>query len=160
MASMSPPPAYSPGARDDTEVLSRRTTPNRGGTQDTVQEAPQGEPSTARHMGESIPMETGKEGRIQFGPQPNMILETHMASEASEQPPLKEGGAPLPPAVPVHPETPDNLMEALRGASVMDEHRFVMSAVIEKVQSAKSGLNEACSNLLTGFEVRKRKNPM
>ena len=52
-------------------------------------------------------------------------------------------------------------MEALRGASVMDEHRVLMSAVIEKVQSAKSGLNEACSNLLTGFEVSdiERENP-
>ena len=47
-------------------------------------------------------------------------------------------------------------MEALRGASVMDEHRVLMSAVIEKVQSTKSILNEACSNLLTGFEVNKR----
>ena len=44
-------------------------------------------------------------------------------------------------------------MEALRGASVMDEHRVLMGAVIEKVQSAKSGLNEACSSLLIGFEV-------
>ena len=34
-------------------------------------------------------METGKEGRIQFGPQPNTIPETHMAP--GEQPPLKEG---------------------------------------------------------------------
>ena len=66
---------------------------------------------------------------------------------------MKEGGAPLPPVVPVHPGAPDNLMEALRGASIMDEHRVLMSAVIKKVQSAKSGLNEACSNLLTGFEV-------
>ena len=47
-------------------------------------------------------------------------------------------------------------MEALRGASVMDEHRVLMGAVIEKVRSAKGGLNEACSNLLTGFEVRDR----
>ena len=65
---------------------------------------------------------------------------------------MKEG-VPLPPVAPVHPGTPDNLMEALRGASVMDEHRVLMGAMIEKVQSAKSGLNEACSNLLTGFEV-------
>ena len=36
-------------------------------------------------------METGEEGRIQFGPQPNTILETHMAPESGEQPPLKEG---------------------------------------------------------------------
>ena len=35
----------------------------------------------------------------------------------------------------------------------MDKHRVLMGAVIEKVQSAKSGLNEVCSNLLTGFEV-------
>ena len=133
---MSPPPAYSPGARDDTEVLSRRTALNRGGAQDAVREAPQGETSTAGHMGEPIPMETGEEGRIQFGPQPNTIPETHMAPESGEQPPLKEGGAPLPPVVPVHPGAPDNLMEALRGASVMDEHRVLMGTVIEKVQSA------------------------
>ena len=104
-------------------------------------------------------METGEEGRIQFGPQPKTISETHMAPESGEQPPLKEGGAPLPPVVPVHPGVPDNLMEALRGASVMDEHRTLMGAVIEKVQSAKSGLNEACNNLLTGFEVRDREKP-
>ena len=67
---------------------------------------------------------------------------------------------PLPPVAPVHPGAPDNLMEALRGASVMDEHRVLMGAVIEKVQSAKSGLNEACSNLLTGFEVSDRENPI
>ena len=66
MASMLPPPAYSLGARNDTEVLSRRTAP-RGGAQDILREAPQGGTSTAGHTGESIPMETGKEGRIQFG---------------------------------------------------------------------------------------------
>jgi hypothetical protein len=44
-------------------------------------------------------------------------------------------------------------MEALRGASIVDEHRVLMGTVIEKVQSVKSGLNEACNNLLTGFEV-------
>ena len=50
-------------------------------------------------------------------------------------------------------------MEVLRGASVVDEHRVLMGVVIEKIQSAKSGLNEACSSLLTCFEVRKRKTP-
>ena len=44
-------------------------------------------------------------------------------------------------------------MEALRGASVVDEHCVLVGAVIETIQSAKSGLNKACSNLLTGFEV-------
>ena len=64
---------------------------------------------------------------------------------------------PPPPVVPVHPGALGNLMEALQSACVMDEHRVLMGAMIERVQSAKSGLNEACSNLLTGFEVRKRK---
>ncbi|EMS46980.1 hypothetical protein TRIUR3_30728 [Triticum urartu] len=44
-------------------------------------------------------------------------------------------------------------MGALRSASIVDEHRILMGAVIEKVQSAKSGLNEAYSSLLTGFEA-------
>ena len=53
----------------------------------------------------------------------------------------------------VHPEAPDNLLGALRGASIDEEHRTIMSAVIKKVQSAKSGLTEACASVLTGFEV-------
>ena len=53
----------------------------------------------------------------------------------------------------IHPEAPDNLLEALRGASIDKEHRTIMSAVIEKVQSAKKGLTEACASLLTGFQV-------
>ena len=130
---MSPPPAYSPGTRDDTEVLSRRTAPSRGIAQDDVREAPQGETSAAGHMGEQIPMETGGEGRIQFGPRPNTIPETNTAPESSEQPPSKEGGAPIPLVVPVQPGAPDNLMEALRGASIVDEHRVLMGAVIKKV---------------------------
>ena len=43
----------------------------------------------------------------------------------------------------------------------MDEHRILMGTVVEKVQSIKSGLTEACSSLLTGFEVSdtKEKSP-
>ena len=57
------------------------------------------------------------------------------------------------PVTPVQPEAPDNLLEALQGASVNKEHRTIMSAVVKKVQSAKSELTEACASLLTGFEV-------
>ena len=53
----------------------------------------------------------------------------------------------------VHPEASDNLLEALRGASIDEEHRTIMSAVVKKVRSAKSGLTEACASLLTGFQV-------
>ena len=57
------------------------------------------------------------------------------------------------PVTSVHPEAPDNLLEALHSASIDEEHRAIMSAVIQKVQSAKSGQTEACASLLTGFEV-------
>ena len=60
------------------------------------------------------------------------------------------------PMTSVHPEAPDNLLEALRSASIDEEHRTIMSTVIQKVQSAKSGLSEACASLLIGFEVSKK----
>ena len=60
---------------------------------------------------------------------------------------------PIPPVTSVQPEAPDTLLEALRSASIIEEHRTLMGAVIEKIQSAKSGLTEACASLLTSFEV-------
>ena len=57
------------------------------------------------------------------------------------------------PMASVMPDASDSLVEALCGASMDEEHRTLMSAVIQKVLSAKSGLTEACTSLLTGFEV-------
>ena len=57
------------------------------------------------------------------------------------------------PVTSVHPEASDNLLGALHGASIDEEHHTIMSAVIKKVQSAKSGLTESSANLLTGFKV-------
>ena len=68
--------------------------------------------------------------------------------------PLRKKGKTVMPAASVQPEVPDNFLEALNGASIEEEHCTVMSAVIQKVQLAKSGLTEACSSLLIGFEVR------
>ena len=67
----------------------------------------------------------------------------------------------IPPVTSVQPGAPDNLLEALQGAFIVDEHRVLMGTVIERVQSAKSGLTEAYDNLLTGFEVSdaKREDP-
>ena len=42
---------------------------------------------------------------------------------------------------------------ALKSASIVDEHRALMGAVIEKIQSAESGLNGAYISLIKGFEV-------
>ena len=53
----------------------------------------------------------------------------------------------------IQPEAPDTLLEALQSASIIEEHCTLMGAVIVKIPSAKSGLAEACTSLLTGFEV-------
>ena len=53
----------------------------------------------------------------------------------------------------VQPEAPDHLLEALQGASIVDEHRAHMCTMIERVHSAKNRLTEARSSLLAGFEV-------
>ena len=87
-----------------------------------------------------------------FAPQPNTASEPSVVLDSGRRSPVKRGKPPVPVAS-VHPEAPDNLLEALRDASINEEHRTIMSAVIEKVQSAKNGLTEACASLLTGFEV-------
>ena len=63
------------------------------------------------------------------------------------------GGPPAPPATSVQAELPGGLSTALKSASIVDEHRALMGAVIEKIQSAQSGLNESCLSLIKGFEV-------
>ena len=62
---------------------------------------------------------------------------------------------PTVPMTSAQPEASDNLLEVLRGACIEDEHHTLMSMVIKKVRSAKSGLTEACTSLLIGFEVKK-----
>ena len=92
------------------------------------------------------------DGGSKFGPQPNTAPEPPVVPDSVRRPLAKRGKPPVPMAS-VHPEASDNLLEALRGASIDEEHRTIMSAVVKKVQSAKSGLTEACASLLTGFEV-------
>ena len=57
------------------------------------------------------------------------------------------------PATSVQPEVPDALLATLKSASIVDEHHALMGAVIEKIQSAESGLDESYINLIRGFEV-------
>ena len=60
---------------------------------------------------------------------------------------------PVPPATSAQPEVLDTLSAALKNASIIEEHRALMGAVIEKIQSTESGLNESCISLIRGFEV-------
>ena len=85
---------------------------------------------------------------------PDSAPEPAVVPESGRRP-LRKKGKPMTPAATVQPEAPENLLEVLNGASIDEEHRTIMSAVIEKVQSAKSGLTKACTSLLTGFEVCK-----
>ena len=63
---------------------------------------------------------------------PDSDPEPTVAPESGGQP-LRKKGKTVTPAASVQPEVPDNLMEALNGASIEEEHRTVMSAVIQKV---------------------------
>ena len=86
------------------------------------------------------------DGGSKFGPQPNTAPEPPVVPDSIRRP-LAKGGKPSVPMASVHPEASDNLLEVLRGASIDEEHRTIMSAVVKKVQSAKSGLTEACASL-------------
>ena len=97
-------------------------------------------------------MDADDGGCNKSGPQPDTTPEPLVVPDSGRQPLTKEGEPPVP-VTSAHPEASDNLLEALHDASVDEEHHTVMSAVIEKVRSAKSGLTEACVCLLTGFEV-------
>ena len=111
-----------------------------------VLEAPQGDLPDSKPKGGKAPEGSKSGPGPDTAPEPSVVLE-------SDRRRLHKKGKPTPPATSVHPEAPDNLLEALNGASINEEQRTVMSAVIQKVQSAKSGLTEACTSLLTGFEV-------
>ena len=153
---MSPPPAHSVSPKGDDEVVSQKTVPNRGASGDHRGGAPGRFLNCPGSMGEKAPTETGSGGQVPFGPQSDTIPQTYTAPESSERPSPKGGGEPTVVMTSVQPEASDNLLEVLHGAAIDEEHRTIMSAVVEKVRSAKSGLTEAYASLLTGFEVSNR----
>ena len=142
------PTATTPRPADDTEVLSQRL-PEQG---EVTLETPQGGIPNVGHTGYKIPVDHADESRSKPGSQPDTVPEAPIVSDSGRRPPAREG-EPSVPMTSVMPEASDSLLEALRGASMDEEHRTLMSAVIQKVLSAKSGLTEACTSLLTGFEV-------
>ena len=142
MNSMSLLAASSPRAAGDAKVGSQK-----GPSQEeVVQDAPQGSLPDSRRKGEKTPKGS------KSGPGPYSVLEPSVVPESGRRP-LRKKGETATPVTSVQPEAPDNLLEALNGASIDEEHRTVMSVVIQKVQSSKSGLTEAYASLLTGFEV-------
>ena len=142
MNSTSLPAASSPCAADDAEVGSQK-----GPSQEEeVPEVPQGNLPDSGHKGDQTPKGS------KSSPGPDSAPEPSVVPESGRRPPSKKG-KPTTPVTSIQPEAPDNLLEVLNNASIDEEHHTIMSAVIQKVQSAKSGLSEACASLLTGFEV-------
>ena len=152
MESGTPPKAPSSKPVHNTEASSQKD-PGQGGKGKTVKAAPGGQTSGAGLMGKKIPMGADGGGHPEFGSHPDAIPEIYTAPESSRQPPSAGGVVPAPSATSVQPEVSDALLVASQDASIVDEHRAPMGAVIEKIQSAESGLNEACINLIRGFEV-------
>ena len=142
------PKATTPQPADDTEVLSQRL-PEWG---EVALEAPQGGILGVVHAGFKIPADRVDESHGQPGSQPNTIPEPSMVPDSGGRPLAREGEPSVSRTSVAH-EAPDSLLEALRGASLDEEHRTLMSVVIQKVLSAKSGLTEACTSQLTGFKV-------
>ena len=138
------PPAASPCAADDAEVASRQAP----GHEEVVQEEPRGDLPDSRSEGDKTLL------GFKSGFKPDTAPESSTVPDRGRRTPTKRS-KPTEPASSVQPEAPDNLLEVLKGASIDEEHRTIMSTVIQKARSAKSGLTEPCASLLTGFEVSK-----
>ena len=138
------PPTVSPRTADDAEVASRQAL----GQEEVVLEEPQGNLPDSRSEGDKAP-QGSKSGFVS-----DTAPESSTVPDRGRRTPSKRSKT-FEPAASVQPEVPDNLLEVLDGASIDEGHRTIMSRVIQKVRSAKSGLTEACASLLTGFEVSK-----
>ena len=115
-------------------------------------ETPRGGVPDVGHTGFKIPVDRVNEIHGQPSSQPNTIPEPSMVLDSGGRPLAREGEPSMSRTSVAH-EAPDSLLEVLCGASLDEGHRTLMSMVIQKVSSAKSGLTEACTSLLTGFEV-------
>ena len=142
MDSDSVPTATSPHPADDAEVPSQEAP----GREETVPEAPQGDLPDSGSRGDGAPESS------EFGPQPNTVPDPPAVPDSGRLPPSRRGKTPVS-VTSVHPEALDTMLEALHSTSIKEEHHTIMSVVIQKVQSAKRGLTEACTSLLTGCEV-------
>src|SRR3954465_5981096 len=107
MNSDSLPTASTPRPSDNVEVLSQKA-PSRG---EVVLEVPRGDLPDPGRKGSKTPMGS------KFGSRPTTAPEHPVVPDSGRRPPVKRGKPPVP-VTSVHPEVPDNLLEALHGASI------------------------------------------
>ena len=139
MESETPPPDSSPNRADDLEVSSWRVSPDQQVVRGMAKTQPEGNTSVAQSPG------VDNKGPELSG----LRLETIIGT--NKRIPSKGGRTPT--TASGDPEAPDVLTNMLQKAFVSEEHRTLMGTVVERVLSAKSGLNEAFTSLLRGFEV-------
>ena len=125
------PPTVSPCTADDAEVASRQA-PRQ---EEVVPEEPQGNLPDSRSEGDKAP-QGSKSGFV-----PDTALESSTVPDRGRRTPFKRS-KPSEPAASVQPEVPDNLLEVLDGASIDEEHRTIMSTVIQKVQIGRASCRE------------------
>ena len=117
------PTATTPRPADDTEVLSQRL-PEQG---EVTLETPQGGIPDVGHTGYRIPVDRADESRNKPGSHPDTVPEPSMVLDSGRRPLTREG-EPSVPMASITPEASDSLPEVLRGASMDEEHRTLMSA--------------------------------
>ena len=87
-----------------------------------------------------------------ISPDPQRPEGNSSAARSPEYSAPKEGSKKIPGLSGVKPDT---LMDLLEQAAISEAHRTLMGMVVERISCTKSGLNEAFTSLLRGFEVRK-----
>ena len=104
-------------------MLSQRL-PERG---EVDLEAPQGGIPNVGHAGFKVPADRVGESRSKPDSQPNTVPEPAVVPDSGGQPLVKEG-EPSVSSTSTTPEVSDRVLEALRDASIDEEHRTLMSA--------------------------------
>ena len=116
------PPAVSPRTTNDAEGALQRAP----GQEEVVLEEPQGDLPNSRSKGDKTPQGS------KSGFEPDTVPESSTIPDRGRRTP-SERSKPSEPTASVQPEAPDNLLEVLDGASIDEEHRTVMSTVIQRV---------------------------
>src|SRR4051812_36629238 len=113
-----------PRGADDAKVAPRQAS----GREEMVLEEPQGNPPDPRSEGDET-LQGSKSGFV-----PDTAPDSTVLVRGGQTP--SKRSKPSEPTTFVQPEAPDNLLEVLEGATIDEEHRTVMSTLIQRVQSA------------------------